>query len=145
MMAARKKAAKPKRPSKPAPADNTAPKQRAKPPGKPFQPGQSGNPAGRPKGSRNKLSEAFLSDFCDAWEKHGKTALAKVAKDDPANFVRAAVALIPKQVELDQNLTMYVLRDQPLSPDEWAAEYAEGPRLGAAAGTAKRPGKLPAP
>jgi Family of unknown function (DUF5681) len=27
-----------------------------------FKPGQSGNPKGRPKGSRNKLSEEFLAD-----------------------------------------------------------------------------------
>ncbi|WP_458193262.1 DUF5681 domain-containing protein [Bradyrhizobium sp. UFLA05-153] len=29
----------------------------------PWPPGQSGNPAGRPRGSRSKLSESFLSDF----------------------------------------------------------------------------------
>src|SRR5688572_19169397 len=38
-------------------ADNTAQKQQI---GRPFEAGQSGNLAGRPKGSRNKLSEAFL-------------------------------------------------------------------------------------
>src|SRR4051794_181498 len=40
-------------------AEETAKKQR----GQPFQPGQSGNPHGRPKGSRNKttlLAEALL-------------------------------------------------------------------------------------
>jgi hypothetical protein len=30
---------------------------------RPFLPGQSGNPRGRPKGSRHKLSEAFLADL----------------------------------------------------------------------------------
>jgi uncharacterized protein DUF5681 len=36
-------------------ADNTAPKQR----GTPYKPGQSGNPAGRPPGSRNKATLAI--------------------------------------------------------------------------------------
>jgi hypothetical protein len=41
------------------PAENTAQKQR----GRPFEPGKSGNPKGRPKGSRNqatRLAEALL-------------------------------------------------------------------------------------
>jgi len=41
------------------PAENTAQKQR----GRPFEPGKSGNPKGRPKGSRNQatlLAEALL-------------------------------------------------------------------------------------
>ena len=44
------------------PAENTAEIQRR---GRPFEPGQSGNPLGRPKGSRNKttlLAESLLDD-----------------------------------------------------------------------------------
>ena len=37
-----------------SPADNTAKKQR----GRPFEPGQSGNPNGRPRGSRNRATLA---------------------------------------------------------------------------------------
>ena len=38
----------------------------------PWKPGQSGNPKGRPQGSRNKLSEDFLADLHDAWLAFGK-------------------------------------------------------------------------
>ena len=63
-----------------------------------WKPGESGNPAGRSKGSRNKLKEAFLNDLCEAWEKHGVAAVEKVAKDDPAAFLRVVASLLPKGV-----------------------------------------------
>ena len=38
--------------------------------GRPFKPGQSGNPRGRPKGSRHKLSERFFAELCEDWEEN---------------------------------------------------------------------------
>jgi hypothetical protein len=35
-----------------------------------FVAGNSGN-GGRPKGTRNELSEAFIADLCENWRKHG--------------------------------------------------------------------------
>ena len=64
-----------------------------------FKPGQSGNPKGRPKGSRNKLSEEFFRDLCDAWEAFGKPALMAMAWTDPVAFVRLVASLIPRELE----------------------------------------------
>jgi Family of unknown function (DUF5681) len=80
-------------------AEETAPKQRVI--GVPFKPGQSGNPAGRPKGARSKLGEAFLEDLRDAWLEHGAEALRRCATEDPAQFVRVVASLMPKDVNLN--------------------------------------------
>jgi hypothetical protein len=41
-----------------------------------FQPSQSGNPKGRPKGSRHKLSEAALRALCANFEAGGAAAMS---------------------------------------------------------------------
>ena len=65
----------------------------------PWKPGQSGNPKGRPQGSRNKLSEEFFRDLCDAWQAFGKPALMTAAWTHPVEFVRVVASLIPRELE----------------------------------------------
>jgi hypothetical protein len=67
-----------------------------------FLPGNSGN-GGRPKGSRNKLGEAFISDLHEQWLKHGKDVLDRVVRDEPAQFLKTVAPLMPK--EIDTTLT----------------------------------------
>jgi len=62
-----------------------------------FKPGQS--PGGRPKGSRNKLSEEFFQDLYDVWQAFGKPALETMAMLYPAEFVRLVASLLPKEPE----------------------------------------------
>lgn len=122
-------AAKPKKGRRKV-SDNTQKKQRlvserSKANLKPWEPGKSGNPAGRPKGSRNKLAEDVLRDFCALWDASGLEKLMKVAAKDPSTFVRLAVSLVPKQLELDARAAVYHIADRHLTNDEWARKWAE--------------------
>ena len=64
-----------------------------------VKPGEVRNPAGRPKGSRNKLSDAFLQALADDFEAHGKGVVETVRTERPQaaleRAVRAVSALPP--------------------------------------------------
>jgi len=65
--------------------------------------GQSGNPAGRPKGSRDRLTESVYADLVGHWAEHGLEAIERLCKDRPDLYVSAVVRLIPvhHQVAVD--------------------------------------------
>ena len=54
---------------------------------------------GRPKGSRNKLSEEFIADLHESWKTLGKAALVAAAWTDPVAYVRVVASLVPKDIE----------------------------------------------
>jgi len=62
--------------------------------------GVSGNPAGRPLGSRNRLTHAFLAAYTASFEKHGPAVLERLRIDDPATYVRLGAILVPKDVQV---------------------------------------------
>ncbi len=70
-----------------------------------WKPGQSGNPVGRPRGSRNRLSEDFLADVHEAWQVGGKAAITAMREDRPDKFCLMVASLLPKHVTLDDRAT----------------------------------------
>ncbi len=81
-----------------------------------FQKGKSGNPFGRPKGAKDKLTNIFWTDVFSVWELGGRPALEKVMADDPSTFVRVVASLMPKEVDA----TVRTINAQQLGDDELA-------------------------
>lgn len=74
--------------------------------GKPMPPVEHqfkpGNP-GRPKGSRNKLGEAFLADLLANWEKHGAETIEAVRVDKPDAYLKVVASILPKELNIKVN------------------------------------------
>ena len=67
---------------------------------KPFEPGQSGNPAGKPKGSRNKLGEAFIQALYEDFTEHGTGVIEKVRTDKPDQYLKVVASILPKELKV---------------------------------------------
>jgi len=81
-----------------------------------FAPGQSGNPAGRPKGSRSKLSEDYLADLYEDWKLHGKDTITKVREKNPEIYLQCVARLVPKDIKLEipqLNKITHLIIDMP--------------------------------
>jgi hypothetical protein len=59
---------------------------------------------GRPKGSRNRLGEAFIEDLYSEWRNSGASALKRMAADEPGQFVKVVAQILPR--EIDASLTV---------------------------------------
>lgn len=78
-----------------------------------FLPGNSGGP-GRPKGSRNKLGEAFLTALSDDFDTHGVEAIQAARHEDPVAYVKVVASLLPKELKIERSAV------EEMSDDELA-------------------------
>src|ERR1700733_6699538 len=57
--------------------------------GRMWPSGVSGNPNGRPVGSRTAFSHGFLKNLVEVWQEHGRDTMLHTAKTQPATFFEA--------------------------------------------------------
>jgi hypothetical protein len=65
-----------------------------------WKPGQSGNQQGRPVGSRNQFSNAFMQDLAEVWAEHGKETMQHTARTSPETFFAVCSRLLPRDVAI---------------------------------------------
>ena len=60
---------------------------------------------GKPKGSRNALSRAFVESLYADWLEHGDDILRAVRKNSPAQYARILAMLVPKDIDVHHTHT----------------------------------------
>lgn len=61
-----------------------------------FKPGRSGNPAGRRRGARDRLTVALLEALAGDFEHRGTDFIARLRTERPDLYVRLLVAIVPR-------------------------------------------------
>ena len=94
-----------------------------------WKPGQSGNPAGRPLGARNRLAETFLEDLYRDWREHGAQTIETVRENDPGAYLKIVAGLIPREMQLNiglgEHLAAMLERMQEAPPEVVNGEAVE--------------------
>src|SRR5262245_44202703 len=87
-----------------------------------WQRGVSGNPAGRPRGSRNALSEEVICALLRDFRQHGQKAVARVRQTQPAAYLKILALLVPREHKVEHSNLIKDLTDEQL---EAMIEYIE--------------------
>lgn len=103
---------------------------------RPFAPGVSGNPKGKPKGSRHKLGEAFIEAMHEDFQEYGSAVIEEVRKDKPEQYLKVVASILPKEINVNTN-AMEELSDDDLDALQGLLEVAKS-QFASAAPKARR-------
>ena len=96
-----------------------------------YKKGQSGNPAGRKKGTKNKVTKDIKSCYMEVFDRMGGAeGLLKWAEENPDVFYGQISKMLPKDLEIksEHDLTINIISNIPEPkplPAEFARDYIE--------------------
>ena len=79
-----------------------------------YLPGVSGNPGGEPGWVRKRFTADFLTAFHEHFRKEGKRVIAKVARQQPAAYLRCLTMLVPKEMKVEHQGGIKAMTDEQL-------------------------------
>jgi hypothetical protein len=79
-----------------------------------FKPGVSGNPHGNRHRSRHLLNQEFIQALLLHFRQHGKKAIEKVAREQPASYLKILALLVPREHKVEHSNLLKELTDEQL-------------------------------
>ena len=79
-----------------------------------WQKGQSSNPGGLSKGSKRKLTDAFIRTLARDWQAYGKEVIKRVRADNPLVYFKGMLSLVPKDVSIEGDIKQALLYTEPM-------------------------------
>jgi len=79
-----------------------------------FQQGVSGNPHGNRHHTRHLLNQEFIQALLLHFREHGKKAIEKVAREQPASYLKILALLVPREHKVENSNVIKSLSDQEL-------------------------------
>jgi hypothetical protein len=113
-----------------------------------FKQGVSGNPHGNKHRTRHLLNQEFMQALLLNFRHEGKKAIEKVARNQPAAYLKILALLVPRELKLEHSGGVKAMTDEQIEQAIEAIQTMLAARAGQAAqvieGTAE-PAALPAP
>src|SRR6476660_2732836 len=79
-----------------------------------FRQGVSGNPHGNRHRTRHLLNHEFIQALLLHFREHGKKAIEKVAREQPASYLKILALLVPREHKVEYSNSLKNMTDEQL-------------------------------
>ena len=115
-----------------------------------FRQGVSGNPHGNRHRTRHLLNQEFMQALLLHFRQHGKKAIEKVAREQPASYLKILGLLVPREHKVEHSNPIKAMTDEQIDRaiafiEEQLARRDAGANAKLIEGKAEVAPSLPAP